>query len=692
MAADLSPAELKQLADAVDRETRGGRWAEAEAACRSALAGRPGDGALLQMLGIVLVRAGRVADALDPLRRAAVARPTPAAFMSLGMALVTAADPALADEAIAAFERAGSPEADVQRGHLLAEAGRPADAAGAYRGALAVRPDWPPALVGLGNAHYAQGQLDDALACYRRASAIDPTDANAALNAGNVLAAQSRRGDAIAAFRASLAVRPNDPKAIANLATTLYLHGQLDEAEGIFRRQLVDRPNNAGLLTNLAGVMKDKGRLDESLDLYRRATAADPSFAPAAHSNLVYTLSFHPGRTPADVLAEARRYDAAYAAPLTADAAPHANDRSPDRRLRVGYVSPDLKHHAVGGFLLPLVEAHDRSAVDVFLYGLSVSADDLTDRLRASATWRDLGGLSDAQAAEAIRGDGIDVLVDLTLHMGHNRLGIFARRPAPVQVTYLAYAGTSGLSAIDYRLSDPYLDPTPASDADYAERTVRLPRTYWCYRPTYDVAAVADPPAAGAGFVTFGSLNNFCKVNDGVLAAWAQVLNRVPGSRLLMHAHVGDHRDAVARFMADRGVRSDRLSFVGMTHTRTYLAMYNGVDVGLDPFPYNGGTTTLDAMWMGVPVVSLAGDRAVGRAGRSILTNAGLPELAVDTPADYVRAAVALATDLPRLGELRRTMRDRLARSPLMDAAAFARDVEAAYRSMWRAWCAGTPG
>ena len=685
----LSTDAIRRLAEAVDGHTRGGRWAEAEAACRSALANHPTDGRLLQMLGIVLVRAGRLPDAIDVLRQATAVGPTPDAWMGLGVALMTAKQ--ATEEAVTAFTRAsagrpGWAEADANLGNLLLELKRPGEAEAAFRRAVAARPTWSPPLIGLGNALFAQGRLDEALACYERAVALNPNDATAVLNVGNVLATQRRRPAAIDAFRRCLALRPDDARAFNNLGTALYLDGQLDEAEAIFRRLLVDRPTDAELIGNLAGLLKDKARLDEAVALGRRAVAADPA-SMTVHSNLVYATSFHPAYGPGAVLAEARAFDAAHTAHLTAAARPHGNDPTPGRRLRVGYVSPDLRRHAVGQFMLPLVEHYDPAAIDVTLYGLSVAADDVTARLQQFARWRDLGGLSDAQAADAIRADGIDVLVDLSVHMGHNRLAIFARRPAPVQVTYLGYAGTTGLSAVDYRLSDPYLDPSPADDASYSERTVRLPRTYWCYRPMYDVAAVDAPPCETAGVVTFGSLNNFCKVNDAVLAAWGDVLLAVPDSRLVLHGHDGDHRQWVAGAFAGRGISPQRLAFVGLVPTSQYLSVYNQVDVGLDPFPYNGGTTTFDALWMGVPVVSLAGDRAVGRAGRSILTNVGLPELVADDVGQYVRTAVGLANDRARLRALRQSMRERLIASPVMDAAAFARDVEAAFRQMWQAWC-----
>ncbi len=410
---------------------------------------------------------------------------------------------------------------------------------------------------------------------------------------------------------------------------------------------------------------------------------------------------------------------------------PHDNDRDLTRRLRIGYVSPDFRRHPVGRFMVPLLEHHDRGRFEVFCYCGVRRPDDLTQRLHGSADhWRETVGLSDEALAEQIRQDRIDVLVDLTMHMTDSRLLAFARRPAPVQVTWLAYVGTTGLKAIDYRLSDPYLDPRlrrrvsagpPAvgtgasaslvrdaangsvgacvsagadetaeavSDGEYAEETYRLPRCYWCYEPTDPTPDVGPLPALEAGHVMFGCFNNFCKVTAPVLGSWVKLMQAVPRSRLLLHGNPGTYQQDVRRLFADAGISADRLEFIGYQPVTEYLRQYHRLDVALDPFPYGGGTTTCDSLWMGVPVVTLAGRTAVGRSGVSLLSNLGLPELIAATPEQYVSIAAALAGDLPALLRLRGQLRQRMQGSNLMDATRFAADMEAAFRDMWGRWCA----
>jgi len=294
--------------------------------------------------------------------------------------------------------------------------------------------------------------------------------------------------------------------------------------------------------------------------------------------------------------------------------------------------------------------------------------------------------MDDAQLAAEIRADEIDILVDLALHAARNRLLTFARRAAPVQVTYLGYPGTSGMRAMDYRLTDPHLDPYERAEAAYTERSIRLPRTYWCYTPPPNMPDVGPPPAVSNGFVTFGCLNKFTKVSDAAVQAWARLLARTgPSSRLLLHAPMGQTRQRVLVMMAQQKVAPARIDFIPRQPAVEYLATYNRIDIGLDPFPYNGGTTTCEALLMGVPVVTLAGDIAVRRAGASILTNAGLPELITQTVEEYIDVATKLAADVARLAELRAGMRDRLLASPLTDLNGFVRDLETAYRRMWRA-------
>ena len=343
-------------------------------------------------------------------------------------------------------------------------------------------------------------------------SASNPTYAEAHNNLGNALQAQGQLAEAVSQYQQALRLKPDFVEAHNNLGNVLWAQGQLAEAVAQYQQALRLKPDYAGTHNNLGNALKDQGKLDEAVACYRRALELKPDFA-VAHSNLVYTLIFCPGYDAQTLYEEHRRWNQHHAAPLAKFIQPHRNDRSPDRRLRVGYVSPDFRSHPVGRFLLPLLEAHDHGSLEIFCYASVRIPDTITDRCRAHAdVWRDVLGLSDEQVAEVIRQDQIDILVDLTMHMANNRLLVFARKPAPVQVTYLAYCGTTGLSTMDYRLTDPYLDPPGRFDQFYSEQSIRLPETYWCYQPIVQTPASTALPALKAGHVTFGCLNNFCKV------------------------------------------------------------------------------------------------------------------------------------------------------------------------------------
>ena len=470
--------------------------------------------------------------------------------------------------------------------------------------------------------------------------------------------------------------------------------GKLDEAVASYQQALQRKPDLAETYSNLGVALKDQGKLDEALACYRRALELKPDYA-YAHSNLVYSQVFSPDYDAQALFEETRRWNRRHAEPLAKLVEPHGNDRSLDRRLRIGYVSPDFRNHAESFFTIPLLSAHHHQQFDIFCYADVVRPDGITARFRGYAdAWRNISGLSDEQVAQWVRQDRIDILVDLTMHMAHNRLLVFARKPAPVQVCWLAYQGTTGLPAIDYRLTDPHIDPPGLFDGCYAEESVRLPDAFWCYDPAAsdppaNELAIGPLPALDKGRITFGCLNNFCKVNGPVLRLWARVLQAVDRSRLLLLAAEGSHRRHTLDLLEQEGVEPDRVTFVGRLPRPQYMELYHGIDIGLDTFPYTGQTTSLDAFWQGVPVVTMVGQTAAARAGLSLLTNLGTPQWVAQTPDQFVSIAVELASDLPRLGELRATLRDRLQRSPLMDAPRFARNVEAAYRMMWKRWCAG---
>ncbi|MBS0395490.1 MAG: tetratricopeptide repeat protein [Proteobacteria bacterium] len=632
-----------------------GEAGPAEAAYRRALALRPDDAATLSNLGALLDAAGRGEEAL-PLLQAAVER-------------APLATPAL-----------------VNLGVALSRRREYAAAAAVLRHASQCDVDNAEAAYNLGIALQGLGSLAEAAAEYRRAVALRPTHAAALNNLGNVHRELGEADAAAAAYEAALRAEPASVVAFNNLGCLYRSHGRLEEAEDQLRAGLAVDGGEPALHDNLGSVLKDAGDLDAALACYRRALELDPSSA-STHGNLAYALGFA-ATDPAALLAECRRFDQRFGAPLAAGWRPAAVTPDPERRLRIGYVSPDFRDHCQSLFTVPLLEHHDHGAFEIVCYSSVPRPDAVSARLAAAADrWVDVARLDDAALAERVRADGIDVLVDLTMHMANGRPLLFARRPAPVQVAWLAYPGTTGLSAIDCRLSDPWLDP-PGAEAHYVERTVRLPDTFWCYDPLSDRPPAGPPPALASGVVTLGCLNNPCKLSERTLDLWAAALARLPGARLLLMAPPGRYRDRLRGRIAARGVAPAAIEFVAYRPRAEYLATYEAIDLCLDTLPYNGHTTSLDALWMGVPVVTRVGTTVVGRGGLSQLMQLGLAELVADSDAAFVERVVGLATDLPRLAALRAGLRGRLERSPLMDAVRFARALEAELRDAWRRYCA----
>jgi predicted O-linked N-acetylglucosamine transferase (SPINDLY family) len=566
-------------------------------------------------------------------------------------------------------------------------AGRLAEAERIYRQVLARQPDHPETLNRLGVLTAQLGQLDAAVELIRRAVRLKPDFAEAHGNLGVVLKGKGQLDEAIASYRQAIRLNPDLAEVHSNLGNALKDKEQIDEAIACHRQAIRLKPDNAESHYNLGNAFSKIGRLDEAITSYRQAVRLKPDFTEA-HSNLLYALPFNPAYDARMILEENLRWNRQHAEPLQKFIQPHTNDRNPDRRLRIGYVSPDFREHCQAMFTIPLLSNHDRKAFEIFCYAHVGRPDAVTERIGGYVdVWRSIVGMTDAEAARKICEDRIDILVDLTMHMGDNRVAIFARKPAPVQAAWLAYPGTTGLSAMDYRLTDPYLDPPGLNDQFYSETSIRLRDSFWCYDPLVTELAVNALPAQTDGHVTFGCLNNFCKINEPVLRLWARVLKTVDRSRLIILCPEGSHRQSLLDLLQRQGISPDRIELITRRPRRQYLELYHSIDVGLDTFPSNGHTTSLDSFWMGVPVITLVGQTVVGRAGLSQLTNLGLPELIARTPEQYVQIATDLARDLPRLAELRRTLRARMEASPLMDAPRFARNIEAAYRQMWRNWC-----
>lgn len=725
----MTQVSLEQAMQAALQHHQAGRLGEAERIYRQILAQQPNDAQALYYLGLIAHQVGRHAAAVDLVRRSIALWPDNAeAHYNLGIVLF---ENGLLAEAIAAYRQAialnpNNAEAHTNLGVALLDNGQSDEAIASFRRAIAINPGLAKTWYDLGNALQADGQMDEAIAAFGRAIAINPDVADVHCNLGNVLNARGQSEEAVSAYRRCIVLNPDHAQAYSNLGGALRDKGEIEHAIVAFRRAIALKPefaeahNNLGIALkekgdtdaaiaafgraiainpsysdahgNLGVALKDRGQLDDAIASFRQAIALNPS-SPDAHSNLVYTIHFHPGYDAKAIAEEHRHWNREYGEPLKKFIRHRVNDRPSDRRIRIGYVSPDFREHPVGRLIFPLLANHDKSKFEIFAYSQVLLPDALTQRFLASTDgWRNILGLSDAKVAELIRQDQIDILVDLTMHMADNRLLVFARKPAPVQVTYLAYCSTTGLETIDYRLSDPYLDPPNGDDSVYSEQTIRLPDSYWCYQPSTTALPDVGPlPVVQQGNITFGCLNNFCKVSEPVLDTWAQLLLAVPNSRLLLHARQGSHRRRVQERLERSGVDSKRVEFVGFMPAGNYLELYRRIDIALDTFPYAGGTTTCDALWMGVPVISLAGKTAVGRGGVSILSNIGLPELVAHSQKDYVRLATELAGDVPRLIDLRSTLRHCMEQSPLTDVRRFSRNVESAYRQMWQRWSATAP-
>jgi protein O-GlcNAc transferase len=604
----------------------------------------------------------------------------------------------------------------VKLGETYLRSGRLHDGLVAFVRALSLRPDLGEAWRSVGLLLREQGEATGAAECFELALLADPqgsrehahraeprragrrgparprlptaTTARLLAALGTTLVRTGPFEPAIALFRRSLELEPELAPAHANLGAALLQCARLDDAITSLRKALAIRPEDAASYLNLGSALIRAARHAEALDAFRQAIALKPG-DPSFHSHLVGNLHYAPGVDAGGLLEEARAWDRCHGLPLAATITPHTNDRSPDRRLRVGYVSPDFREHAQRFFTLPLLAHHDREQFEIFGYSNVPEPDDVTLRIRSHVHhWRDLSAMDDAEAAECIREEGIDILVDLAMHTDRNRLPLFARKPAPVQVCWLAYPGVTGLSAMDYRLTDRFFDPPGADGASGPEQPVRLPDSFWCFDPLTREPEVAPLHAKKMGHVRFGCLNGFCKINEPLLELWARVLRATESSRLVVVAPPGESRERTQKSFARHGIDASRIELLGSRPRPEYLALYHDIDVALDPVPFSGGTTSLEALWMGVPVVTLVGATVAGRGGYSLAMNLGLPELVARSDDEYVAIAAGLARDLDRLAELRAGLRGRLESSPLMDVPRFARGIEAAFRDMWRRWCA----
>ncbi|HET9404729.1 MAG TPA: tetratricopeptide repeat protein, partial [Burkholderiales bacterium] len=549
------------------------------------------------------------------------------------------------------------------------------DAIGSFSRALELDPRWGKAHNNLGCTVESTGDLVRALECYRRAVEFDPKLAVAHYNQGNAYRQLGELVQAIHCIRQALAIDPGHADWRCNLGDLLFDRLQLDEALSSYQMAVELDPGYAVALAGLGRVLQVLGRPGEAESKFRKAIGLKPDLATAS-SGLLVSLHYSRRADPQAILDEHKAWDARHARTGGWWAARTEDERHAQGRLRIGYLSPDFCRHPVASFIEPVLRAHDRARVQVFCYSNVAHPDEVTRRLEGLCDhWRDISGSSDEQVSERIRYDGIDILVDLAGHTGGGRLELFARKPAPVQVTWLGYPDTTGLRAMDYRLTDAFADPMQVTDRFHTEKLVRLANGFLCYQPPADVPEPGEPPSLRTGRVTFGSFNNLAKVTASMVEIWAQLLHRMPNTKLLIKAFglsADSAKQALEARFADHGIPAERLTLLPPeSSTRSHLSRYHDIDIALDSFPYNGTTTTCEALWMGVPVISLAGNDHASRVGVSLLNRVGLSDLVTHNPDEYLAKAVELAQDAARLGELRGGMRQRLRASPLLDAPGF---------------------
>lgn len=700
------------------------RVEEAESHYRQALKLQPNFARAHANLGNLLRRRGQVQAAVESHRKAIRLAPREAGnYVNLGNALLDLEDhagaaeayrralklaPGLASAALAlarleiAKGELAQAEAVLRRtleaqprdpellralAGLCQRGKRPDEAAALYRRALALDPKHAETCNNLGIALAEQGRVDEALRYFERALELDPEYADADANLGTLYRTLKRPPEAINQFRKALARQPDHAMARAGLAFVLLDTGQFGEALAILEPLVREQPAFYDGQMVLAYAFNQQARTEEALAALRRAQALQPD-STAALSNFLFA-ALYSDQHDAATITQWHRETAARIETLAGPRFPSRRIEGSGRPLRVGYLSPDLRSHPVAYFLEPILTHHRPDRVEAVCYSTTAVADATSARLRGLAhAWRDCFGWSDERLGRRIQEDGIDLLVELAGHTAQNRMALLARRPAPVQALYLGYPCTSGLTAIDYLIGDRWVSP-PDKAHLYSERVVALDICFLCFQPHADAPPVAPAPVLENGYITFGCFNNLAKVSPTSIALWAEILKQIPHARLALKALSLNDPGTCERFWAlfeAQGIDRGRIDLLPpSTPIARFLAEYRRIDIGLDPFPYHGGTTTCEALWMGVPVITLAGEHFYSRMGLSILENLGLQECIVGTPQGYVARAVELAADPQRLGELRAQLRERMRASPLCDGPGFVQRLEALYRTMTQA-------
>jgi predicted O-linked N-acetylglucosamine transferase (SPINDLY family) len=646
----------------------------------------------LKKQGDFLQNQGKLSEAIACYQAAIQQKPDYAeVFNNMGMAFK---GQNRLDEALVCYQKALEINPDYATAcnnlaNVFMEKGKLNDAESFYQKALEARPDFPEAYNNLGNVLKEQGRLDEAIRNYHNALSVRPNYPEAYNNLGNAYQEKNALADAIRVYQQALRFDQNNYKTYSNLGNAYQKDGQLHQALSCYRKALELQPDFAEAYNNAGNLLLEIGEIHQALENYKRALQLYPDYA-VAHSNLLLSMNYQPLLDSHTYYRQTQIWWQQHGKSPATPVNPSPG-RNSNRPLKIGYVSPDFRQHSVSYFFLPLLRAHNHRKVEVCCYADVRAPDYVTAEIkRLCDHWRPTMGLSDEAVATCVRDDAIDILVDLAGHTAGNRLLVFAYKPAPVQVTWLGYPNATGMPVMDYRLTDDIADPRDPGEDYHSETLIRLPQGFLCYEPPNAAPNVSPLPASNTGHITFGSFNNLPKLNERVIALWAQILLEVPESCLMLKCKQLVDESTRRRFLdlfSQKGIGSERITLLSRVDTIAgHLAMYHQVDIGLDPFPYNGTTTSCEALWMGVPVVALRGNRHSSRVGASLLTRLGLTELIAESEVQYIRIAAELASDTDRLDKLRVGMRQRMKASMLLDNTSFALNMENAFRSMWTAW------
>lgn len=646
-------------------------------------------------LGVTLQMLGRLDEAEASYRQALRLEPAYArAHSNLGAVLHELKRLAEAESSYQRSLQLNPHDGETYRnlGIVLKELGCIDEAEASIRRALEINPDDMEAHGNLGTFLLDSGRTSEAEASYRRALELSPNNFKAHSNLGAVLLELGRANEAETSLRRALEIEPEFAEALSNLGISLRDQGRLEESAASYRHALEIKPDSADTLGNLGGVLHDMGRIEESVASYRRALDLAPDCA-RTHSNLLFCLSQIAGIGPQDLFSEHRRFGVRFESHLRAKRPGFAGLRDPERALQIGFVSGDFRNHAMAYFVEPVLTALSQfPQLSLHAYSNHPIEDAVTHRLRGClAHWNSIAGQSDEAVATRIVKDGIDILIDLSGHTARNRLPVFAHKPAPVQASWMGYPGTTGLDAMDYYLADRLYLPAGQYDEQFTEKIVRLPANA-PFMPSREAPPVGRLPALDKGHVTFGSFNRVGKLSHSVVSVWSRLLHALPDARMVLGAmREGERYQNLIEWFEREGISQQRLDFFPRSDMKTYLSQHHHVDICLDTFPYNGGTTTLHALWMGVPTLTLEGNTAAGRTGAMVLGHVGLDEFVARNTDEFMRKGMSWAGQLAALSEIRTGLRHRVEKSAISQPRLIAAGLEQALRIMWRRWCATLP-